>query len=198
MLQRDNASVEARGNSSVEAWDNASVEARGNSSIVANGNVRVVDYLQGAKIKISGNARIVYMPKSIFEFMDFYGIEHNKTTAKFFKAVHKKNDTEFYSDYDKSFMYVVGESYKEQCDADINKNCGVGLHIAHLNWALNYGARWDNLAIIEVETKIDNIVLPKDTDGKVRTKQLKVLREVPLSDCGIYGKILSKCKEMKL
>ena len=62
--------------------------------------------------------------------------------------------------------------------------------MAHLNWALNYGADWDNLAILEVETRLSDIVLPDDSDGKVRTSQVKVLREVPLEECGTYGKSL--------
>ena len=73
--------VEARGNSSVEAWENSSVEA--------NGNVQVVDRLVGGRVEITGNARIVYMPKTIEEYCSFYGIKHDKKTGKFFKAVHK-------------------------------------------------------------------------------------------------------------
>jgi len=34
-----------------------------------------------------------------------------------------------------------------------------------------------DLAIIEVETKIDNKVLPISTDGKIRICEVKVLRE---------------------
>lgn len=57
---------------------------------------------------------------------------------------------------------------------------------------MNFGEYWNNLAIIKVETKIKDIVLPQNTDGKVRTSEIKVLEEVPLEDCGVYGKILAK------
>ena len=183
VVARENSSVVARGNSSVVAWENSSVEARG--------NVQVVDYLQGAKIKISGNLRIVYLPKNIYEFMDFYGIKHTKTKATFYKAVHKRN-SEYVSDYTSAFKYEVGKTHTEYCDADETYSCGKGLHVAYLDWALRFGGGWSDIAILEVETKIDDIIMPRSTDGKVRTSKLKVIREVPLEDCGVYGKIIAR------
>jgi len=190
----ENSSVEAWGNSSVEAWENSSVVARENSSVVAQGNCQVVDYPDKwaqPKIKISGNARIVYNPKTINEFMDFYGIKHTKTKAIFYKAV-RKIDGKYVSDWNRSFEYVIGKTKKEVCNEDVYEDCGRGIHIAHLNWALNFGSCWSDLAIIEVETKIKDIVMPIYTEGKVRTSEIKVLREVPLNECGIYGKMIDK------
>ena len=196
-----NSSVEARENSSVVAWENSSVEARENSSVVAwgnssvdgNGNSQINDRSNNnAKIKISGNSRIVYNPKNINDFIDFYGIKHTKTKAIFYKAVRKVGG-KYLADYDRNFEYIIGENKKvDYIDKDINETCGRGIHISHLNWALNFGRSWDNLAIIEVETKIEDIVCPVGTDGKVRTSQVKVLREIPLEECGVYGKILAK------
>ena len=168
------------------------VVARGNSSVEANANVQIVDMLQGSKIKISGNARIVYMPKNIFDFMNFYGIKHTKTKAIFYKAVNKYDDGTYHSNYDSEFIYGIGKYATEECDSDAKESCGRGLHISHLNWALNFGCNWDTLAILEVETKISDIILPDDSDGKVRTSKLKVIREVPLEECGLYGKILAR------
>ncbi|MBE6147442.1 MAG: hypothetical protein E7168_03815 [Firmicutes bacterium] len=186
-----NSSVEAWGNSSVEAWENSSVEAWGNSSVVAWGNTQVVDRLEKGKILISGNARKVYMPKNIFEFMDFYGIKHTKKKAVFYKAVRKEND-KYFSDYDCSFTYEIGKEKKEVCDSNVNYSCSYGINISYLQWAIDFGRDWDNLAILEVETKIENIVMPIDTDGKVRTCKVKVIREIPLNECGLYGQILEK------
>ncbi len=193
VVARENSSVEAWGNSSVEAWGNSSVVAWENSSVVARGNAQVVDLLQGAKIKISGNARIVYMPKSIHEFMEFYGIKHTKTKATFYKAVHK-DENGYFSDNKSSFRYDVGKTVKEKCDTNVNSDCSYGLHIAHLAWAVDYGKNWKDLAVLEVETKIADIVLPKGSNGKVRTSCLKVIREVPLEECGLMGKILARRK----
>jgi len=198
---RENSSVEARGNSSVVAWRNSSVEAWENSSVVAWenssveawGNSQIVNRQISGKIKLHGNAREVFMPKTVQEFMDFYDIQHTRKKAILYKAVRKNDDGILHADYNSSFKYTVGEVAKEP---DINRNtkneCGYGIHIAHLNWALDFGKCWDNLTIIEVEVDIDDIVMPVDTNGKVRVSQCKVLREIPLEECGLYGKILAK------
>ncbi len=187
-----NSSVEARENSSVEAWGNSSVVARENSSVEARGNSQVVDRLTFGRIEITGNARIVYMPKTIEEYCSFYGIEHDKKKGKFFKCVHKKEDT-FFSGYDKNFVYKIGEkAVADKLDPDPREDCGHGIHIAHLAWVLDYGNNWDDLAILEVEAELDKIVLPDGCPGKIRCNEVKVIREVPLEECGIYGKILAK------
>ena len=194
-------SVVARGNSSVEAWENSSVVARGNSSVVAWGNssvvawenVQIVKMSLFAKLKTSGKSRIVEMPKSVIEFLDFYGIRHTKTKAIMYKAVRKTNNG-YVSDYDNSFCYEIGKIKKETCDNNVFNVCSNGIHIAHLNWALSFGRDWKDLAILEVESKISDIVLPVESDGKVRTCQIKVLRELPLEECGLYGKIIARRK----
>ena len=192
VVARGNSSVEARGNSSVEARENSYVEAWENSYVVACGNVQIVDFLQGSKIKTAGNARIIYNPKTIIEFMDFYGIKHTKTTATFYKAVHKYDDGTYHADYSCSFDYVIGQSKTvSDIDKSTRNECGEGIHISPLAWAVGFGKNWSDLAILEVKTKIDNIVLPINTNGKVRTSEVKVIREVPLKECGLYGKILA-------
>ena len=190
-----NSSVEAWGNSSVVAMENSSVEARGNSSVEAGGNSQVLDKQYNGKINISGNARIVYMPKNINDFIDFYGIKHTKTKAIFYKAVRKHKNNTYHADYKKDFIYEIGETKIEICDTDIEKDCSYGINISNLNWALDFGHNWKDLAILEVETKISDIVMPINTDGKVRTSKVKVLREVSLEECGVYGKILAKRRQ---
>ncbi len=190
---RDNSSVIACGNSSVEAWGNSSVVAWDNSSVVAWGNSQITNFQPTeARIQISGNSRIVYNPKTVEEYVSFYGIKHNKKTGRFFKAVHRAEDGTLYSDYNHSFRYMIGETIREVCNPDVTKRCSYGIHIAHLDWALNFGATWSNLAIIEVETDLDKVVVPVTGDGKVRTSEVKVLREVPLKECGAYGEMLAR------
>ena len=132
------------------------------------------------------------MPKNIHEFMDFYGIKHTKTKATFYKAVRKSEDGKLISDYDENFEYIVGKTKTEICNTNPDYECSFGIHISHLDWALKFGCDWRNLAIIECEVKITDIVMPKNTDGKVRTSKVKVIREVPLDECGVYGKILAR------
>ena len=185
-------SVEAYGNSSVVARGNSSVVARENSSVVACGNTQVVDCLMGAKgrIKILGNARIVHNPKNVHEYMDFYGLPHTKKYGTFYKAVHKA-DGKYISDYDCNFEYEVGKTAKsEYLDTDVSKLCGKGIHVAYLQRALDFGKNWDDLAILEVKAKLDNVIVPLNA-GKVRVDEVKVIREVLLEECGLYGKMLA-------
>ena len=136
--------------------------------------------------------------------MNFYNIEHDKTTATFFKAVHKiKSNTlyandkevasfsEYVSDYDKDFKYEIGKKVSSNgFDNNTEEHCGQGIHISHKSWALDFGRNWKDLALLEVEVKIKDILLPKYSDGKVRVPKVKVVREVPLEECGLFGKIL--------
>ena len=193
VVAQENSSVEAWGNSSVVAWGNSSVVAQENSSVVGNANAQVVDMLLGGRIEITGNARIVYMPKTIEEYCSFYGIKHNKKTGKFFKCVHKREDGVYFSDYETEFAYAIGKKVTADClDEDPAEDCGHGIHISYLAWVLAYGNDWDDLAILEVEAALDGIVLPDGCPGKARCAEVTVLREVPLEECGIYGQILAK------
>ena len=131
------------------------------------------------------------MPKNIHEFMDFYGIAYTDTTATFYKAVHKC-DGEYHADYNSGFTYQIGDTAENECDPNVNRSCSIGLHVAYCDWALRYGNGWSDLAILEVESDIADIVLPIGSDGKVRTSKLKVIREVPLDECGLYGKMLAR------
>ena len=196
VIARGNSSVEVRDNSSVAACDNSSVAACDNSSVEACGNTQVNQKSESSKITISGNARIVYDPKNTNEYIDFYGIKHTKTRATLYKAVHKI-DGRYVSHYDKSFEYEIGKIIKAEIDPNTSETCGRGIHISHLYWALNFGSKWDDLAILEVTTRIDDIVCPKNTDGKVRTSRVKVIREVPLGECGVYGKILANRRKQQ-
>lgn len=188
----ENSYVEAKGNSSVKAYENSRVVARDNSSVEARGNSQIVDCLTGGKgtIKISGNTRIVYNPKNVHEYVDFYGLSHTKKYGTFYKAVHKTNG-KYVSEYDCRFKYDVGKTAKSKhLDTNVNEPCGEGIHMAYLQWVLDFGEDWDDLAILEVKAKLDNVIVPLNA-GKLRVDEVKVIREVPLEECGLYGKILA-------
>lgn len=123
--------------------------------------------------------------------MTFYCIEHDKKTAKFFKAVHKDGDV-YRSSMRPKFTYIIGEIKTETCDQNVNNTCSYGINISPLHFALDFGRGWPDLAILEVEADIDKIVIPRGTGGKLRTSEVKVIREVPLDECGIYGNIILK------
>ena len=184
IVARENSSVEARENSSVEAWERSSVEAFGNSQISQKSDT--------SKFKTSGNARIVRDPCSIDEYVDFYGIENSNGKAQLFKAVRKR-DGLYRSDWDSDFVYTIGKSVvADGFCTDPNEDCGHGIHMAYLNWCLVYGSSWPDLAILEVEVDMSTVVVPRYGSGKVRAPSCKVIREVPLEECGLYGKVLAK------
>ena len=190
--------VEAYGNSSVMAWGNSSVMAWDNSSVEAYGNSQIVDAARCNNIKVSGNARIVYNPSNIDEYIDFHSLDATDATVKLYKAVHSY-DGKYHADYDSSFIYTIGSIVVP--DNDFNDNvlnrCGAGIHLAHRAWAVFYGANWNDLAILECECEKADVLVPLYSDGKVRARKAKVLREVPLEECGLYGKMLAKrrCSE---
>ena len=137
------------------------------------------------------------MPKTIEEYCSFYGIKHDKKKGKFFKAVRKTDDGKYISDRDNDFEYKIGYKAKaDSLDTDVIEDCGHGIHIAHLGWCIDYGRDWRNLAILEVEADLDKIIVPKGCPGKIRCLEVDVIREVPLEECGVYGKILAKRKGM--
>lgn len=185
--------VVAHGNSSVWAHDNSSVSACDNSSVSACGNSQIVDVARNSNIEISGNARIVYNPSNIDEYIDFYGLDATDTTVKLYKAVHFYNGA-YHADYDCEFIYTIGDVVTPDngFSDSVLSSCGAGIHLAHKAWAISYGANWSDLAILECECKKSDVLVPLYGGGKVRARKAKVLREVPLEECGLYGKIIAK------
>ena len=195
----DNASAVLQGNARAELWDNASAVLRGNASAVLRGNARaelwgnaqIVDVCRSGRASVFGNARVVYLPQTLEEFISHYGIKGDGEIT-LYKAVHKHNE-QYFSDYDDEFKYRIGEIAVPDngFDDDAHEKCGAGINMAPLHWCLNYGRVWDDLAILEMTALREDVVVPMNTDGKVRARKAKVVREVPLSECGIYGEMLA-------
>jgi hypothetical protein len=166
------------------AWENSSVEASGNS--------QVCDCTYSHEITTSGNARTVYNPRNIDEYCEHHQIERTGDTVKLYKAVRKVNGR-YFSDKNRAFEYVIGGvAVADKLTKDTSDDCGHGIHMAHKAWCVDYGRDWSNLAIIEVEADANGIIVPVPGCGKVRAAQVKVLREVPLEECGLLGKLLAK------
>ena len=213
----ENSTVTARGNSTVTAWENSTVTARGNSTVTARGNSTVTAWENsqvldrtcngGKKIIIaSDHARIVYDPKTVEEYLQAYGLASNGDleTVRLYKAVHKNNirgeymEGIYYSSWDHDFTYEIGkEVVADYFTTDPYEDCGHGIHMAYPEWCCLFGDDWDDTAILELEAVKADIVVPLGGCGKVRAPRAKVIREVPLEDCGIEGKILAKRLKLK-
>jgi len=111
-------------------------------------------------------------------FSKMFPIEIKGTKAILYKAVHKDGDI-YRSDKDSSFTYKIGGKATENCDPLKGKSCSYGLHVSHKKWAIDFGKSWKDMALLECEVPIRKIVVSEDCDGKVRTSELKVIREVP-------------------
>jgi len=110
-------------------------------------------------------------------YEDNYPVIVKRGKAILYKSVHKK-DGKYFSDYDKSFPYEIGKTYKHECYPRERLSCSVGLHVAHKYWAMGFGAGWSDRALLECEVPVKDIVVCDDCDGKVRTPTLKVVKEV--------------------
>ena len=193
---RENSSAVLWGNSSAELWENSRAELRENSSAVLWGNSQIFTETKKNDIVLHGNSRVVHQPRNIEEYADFYGIKISGDAILLYKAVRKltiRGENQYRSNYDNSFFYRIGE-IAEVSDFDERENveCGRGIHLSYLDYALRFGRDWDNLAILEIESKTEDIIVPNFCGGKVRTKRGKVIREVPLEECGIFGQMLAK------
>ena len=195
-----NSSVRAYGNSSVRAYGNSSVRAYGNSSVVvfgdsfvwAHDNSQVIDAYRRGNIKVFGNAQIVYSPDNITDWASENGITITDGKIRLYKAVHKR-DGKYVADWDNDFIYTIGAVAEANgFTANPEEDCGHGIHMATLRWAAGYGRGWGDIALLELEADADEIVVPLYEAGKVRAPKALVIREVPLEEAGIMGKILAK------
>lgn len=169
-----------------------SVEAWGNSSVEAGGNSQVVDAHRRGNIKVSGNARIVYNPDNITDWASANGITITDGKIRLYKAVHKR-DGKYVANWGNDFIYTIGAVAEANgFTTDPVEDCGQGIHMATLGWSAAYGRDWDDIALLELEANADEIVVPPYETGKVRAPKALVIREVPLEEAGIMGKILAK------
>ena len=100
---------------------------------------------------------------------------------------HKRNG-KYISNFDNKTEFVVGE-WKEEKDISTNPDLThvKGLHIASMEFAQHFGNNWNDVAILEVETNIHDVIIP-DAKDQVRTSRFKVVREVPFEEMGDWGR----------
>ena len=176
----------------VWACNSATVRAHDSATVWAFGFSQVVKCSRCATIETHEQARCIASTEDLDVFCTYHSIRRNEDKSIWYKAVHKRGSG-YVADYDSKTNYTVGKTKTvKNLDANREKECGSGIHIAPLRWAVEFGKDWDDLAILEVEAATKSIVLPYESDGKVRVKSVKVLREVPLEECGALGKMIAK------
>ncbi len=173
---RESSQVKLYGEAMVSAYSAKSIECHGYNVVrIMNGQKEYVT------VKMNKDSHLIVIPAFKPTFEDYakrYPIVVKGKNAILYKAVHKR-DVRFYSDYDRSFMYEVGKKSECEVNKDKESSCSYGLHVADKNWALAFGRGWEDMALLECEVPKRSIVVANDCDGKVRTSELKVIREVP-------------------
>jgi len=135
-----------------------------------------------ARIKVSGNARIVTPPTTPQEYAEYYDLPISDGKITLYKAV--TSDMGAFYDHGAT-RYNVGETKTHDCDPSPLVGCGIGLHVAHKDLAIKFGfqcADGDSFKLLECSVPLDKLVVPKYGDGKVRCSELTVTREVPRSE----------------
>ncbi len=106
--------------------------------------------------------------------------------ATYYKAVRKKNG-KYISNYDDKTEYVVGEEISVKTNTNPDTVAAKGLHVASLEFAKRWGDGWKDVAILELQVNIHDVIVPDALD-QVRASKLKVVREVPFEELGEWGK----------
>ena len=134
----------------------------------------------------------MYNPYNITDWASANGITITDGKIRLYKAVHKR-DGKYVADWDNDFIYTIGAVAEAKgFTTDPVEDCGRGIHMATVVWAVCYGRAWSDLALLELEADADEIVVPLYETGKVRAPKALVIREVPLEEAGIMGKIMAK------
>lgn len=105
--------------------------------------------------------------------------------VRYYKAVHKR-DGKYISNFDNTTEFSVGEVVTAELNDNPDAVAVKGLHVASLEFAQQFGGHWKDVAILEVETNIHDVVVPNAKD-QVRTSRFRVLREVPMLEMGEWG-----------
>jgi len=193
----DNATIKyVYGNATIKyVYGNATILLFGLASIVllygakkiTTKGINLVRQIGKIKIdmELSKETTFVQIKETISEnptlnfYKKLYPVEEKNKKLIFYKAVHKYADGTYHSDYNKDFIYKIGEVMNENCDTSTDESCTNGIHISHKFWAITFGRAWEDMALLECEVNPKDIVVAKDCDGKVRTSKLKIIREVP-------------------
>ncbi|MGE3437865.1 MAG: hypothetical protein AB7O81_19715 [Blastocatellales bacterium] len=176
-----------RESSQVELYGEAYVSAYSAKQIVCHGYniVRLVGEKKDvANLVVNKDSSLIVIPKfkpTFNEYLKRYPVEVRGKVAVLYKAVHKVGG-KYLSDRDRKFEYKIGEKMTHEIDKQKVNSCSVGLHVAIKSWARCFGISWGDMAILECEVPVNKIVVAQDCDGKVRTSELAVVREVPESE----------------
>lgn len=155
-------------------------------------NMKKFDFVQCRGYKNADPSKEIY--DSVDNFLESYKKWFNRrkfeqeknTTRTYYKAVKKTKDGRFMSAWDNSTEYRIGEITESKLCDNPDRVAVQGIHFASLEFAKKYGDAWENVAILELEVNIHDMVIP-DAKDQLRASKVKVIREVPMSELGKWG-----------
>lgn len=135
--------------------------------------------------------------RDIYEFIISHNIKVTKDKMTLYLITKLENQKHYYSK-DRTTYNVecnVEKGEKILCDID-KENDRIGIHLypkTHVLRHLLNDLNWKNISILEVEIYIKDAIC-KSCD-EIITSKVTVKKEIPLSECDLYGKVLSKLRD---
>jgi len=88
----------------------------------------------------------------------------------------------------KDMVYSVGKILEvEKADSDETQQCSFGISLATLPWCIREWYASRRIMVCEFNRK-DLVAVPDCTDGKIRVRRCKVIRELDLQELGLIKK----------
>lgn len=164
-------------------------------------NMNKFDFVQCRGYKNADPPKVIY--DRVDGFLESYAKWFNRrkfeqemnTTRTYYKAVKKTDDGRYISAWDNSTEYRIGEITESKLCDNPDRVAVQGIHFASLEFAKKYGDAWENVAILELEVDIHDMVIP-DAKDQLRASKVKVIREVPMSELGKWGERHLKKSEL--
>lgn len=130
----------------------------------------------------------LHINSPLVRVLDWTDIGNTYIAEKLYKIVDIV-DGEYSSIHDPCYTYSIGEECDpDKFDADPNKSCSNGIHLASQAWCLNHYNTSKIDALLEFEICDDaDICIPYDSDGKIRVSKAKCIREVPREEWDVFG-----------
>jgi hypothetical protein len=216
----DKSTVQSVGNSTIKVHDKARIEANNGFIYIYSNDAILKTYSCNITIA-TGCITNIYDVASTIQISSTYSIEGVLKNSKiicydgylandydgayfdprgyinsngiYYKCVKKRNGR-YYSFYDDSYEYEIGKfAIPDNYNSEPYRECAEGIHIATIEWALEYYFDSKDCAILEVKVPDDaKIVAPYKSDGKLRASKVEILREVSLDEFGELGRFYKK------
>ncbi len=135
--------------------------------------------------------------RDIHEFIISHNIKVIKDKMTLYLITKLENQKHYYSKDRITYNIECSAEKEEKILCNLDKgNDRIGIHLYPKSDILRHflnDLNWKNISILEVETDIKDAIC-KSCD-EIITSKVTVKKEIPLSECDLYGKVLSKLRD---